>query len=183
MSRTDVARRYASAMFDLASERGTLLAVRASCERLVAVLAATPEAADLLANRTVALAQRRALLTKVIEAAGLETTVGNLAKLLLDRGRIAALPAIVSELGARIDAASGMVKAEVVSALPLGDGQAARLGLALGKRLGRTIELSTRVDPTLIGGLRIEVGQLIFDASVRNHLDRLKERLDSRHIG
>lgn len=182
MSRTDVARRYASAMFSLASEQRALPQVREGAERLVAALGATPEATEMLANRTIAASTRRALLDKILAAVNVHVTIANLARLLLDRGRIDALPAIVAELVRLIDAESGQVTAEVVSAMPLNEAELGRIRTALGKRLGRVVELTSRVDASLIGGIRIEVGHLVFDGSVRNHLDRLREQLESHHV-
>lgn len=183
MSRSDVARRYATALVDLCDEKGNHEAVRKGFEGLTAVLAEVPEAAALLGNRTIALARRRELLEIMLGKLGADAIVNNTAKLLLDRGRISDLPAIVARLGEMLDARTGRVTADVVSAVTLDAATLERVRTALGKRLGREVELTASVDPAIMGGLRITVGQLVFDGTVKNHLSRLRERLTASHVG
>lgn len=183
MSRSDVARRYATALVELCDERNNHEAVRKGIDGLCAVLAEVPEAASLLANRTVPVSRRRELLDTLLGKLAADAVVNNAARLLLDRGRIADLPAIAERLGAMLDARTGKVTAEVVSAVPLDDATLARVGTALGKRLGRTVEVTASVDSQILGGLRITVGQLVFDGTVKNHLSRLRERLTASHVG
>jgi F-type H+-transporting ATPase subunit delta len=179
MSRTDVARRYAQALIELADERGSHAAMASSVAKLRALLDATPEATVFLANRSVAVAERRKVLESVLSGLEVEPMLANLVRLLLDRGRIDDLGAIAARLNELLDAKSGVVKAEVVSAEPLDDASITRLRATL---LGADVELSASVDKDLIGGLRVQVGQLVFDASVRNHLDKLRERLAASHV-
>ena len=169
-------------MVELADEAGSHTALREGVEKLLAVLEATPEATVFLANRTVPVATRRALLDKLLAELHVDVHLGNLVRLLLDRGRIDDLAAIAARLAELLDARSGIVKAEVVTAQPLSPDAFDRLRGTLGRRLGSEIELTATVDDGLIGGLRVQVGQLIFDASVRNHLDRLRERLAASHV-
>lgn len=183
MSRSDVARRYAQALWELAAaeagtdQHGGGEVLRAGLDRLVAILTATPDAAALLVNRTVAVARRRELLDRILAAAGTPRTAANLARLLLDRGRMGDLASIASAFGLLLDERSGKVEGTIAAATALSAADIDRIAAALGTRLGKTVTLRAEVDPALLGGLKVQIGNLIFDASVRNHLARLREQL------
>jgi F-type H+-transporting ATPase subunit delta len=102
----------------------------------------------------------------------------NLAMLLLDRGRVVALPAISRELGVLVDAHANRVRARVTSARPLAPEVEAKLRTQLEARLGKRVVLERREDPGLIGGLTTEVGDLFFDGSLRYHMETLRKQLE-----
>ncbi len=79
--------------------------------------------------------------------------------------------AAYEELSAK---ARGAVSAEVVTAIPLSPAQAKGVAQALRQALGKDPEITTRVDPAILGGIRVKVGSRLFDASLRSKLDSLK---------
>ncbi len=176
-SNAAVARRYARALVELCDERSEQGPARAAVERLAAVFEAVPESVDHLANPTVRGADRRALLDELLKHAGVDGTVANFCRLLLDKGRFRAFAEISAAFVALLDERVGRIQAHVDSAVPLNDEVKQRLRAVLGKALGREVDLSTSVDADLIGGLRVRVGNTIYDTSVRNHLERLRARL------
>jgi F-type H+-transporting ATPase subunit delta len=157
-SSSKLARRYARALVTLCDERGDSEAVRASLRTLAQVWTETPGAQAYLANPTIALETRRQTLDKVLAAAKAEGTARSFVQVLLDKGRIAELPGIETEFAAMLDARTGRVQAEVVSATPMNPPSLDRLR-------------------ELLGGMVVRVGHTVYDASARNHLNRLRHRL------
>lgn len=174
-----VARRYAKALISLCDERGDGEAVRAHLLAVCAALDAVPEAHALVANPTIPLDQRRAVLTAVMGACGVAGTAVNLLQLLLDKGRIQVLPAISAEFSALLDLRSGRTEAQVTSAVALSEDAKTRLQGLLVRLLGKQVVLQASVDDQLIGGLVVRVGNTVYDASVANHLARLRQALVS----
>lgn len=172
-----VARRYARAMALLTDEQGNGQAVRDTLDGVVAVLASAPDALQLLANPSVELGDRKQVLTTLLDGCKADKTARHLVLLLLDKGRIAALPAVASEFAALQDQRTGRVDGTVVSASALPAGALERLQLVLKRQLGKEVALTPSVDAALIGGLVVRVGNTVFDASIANQLARLRQQM------
>jgi F-type H+-transporting ATPase subunit delta len=97
--------------------------------------------------------------------------------LLIDQRRLIDFPAIREEFDRRASEDAGLRRAEVVSAGALGDDQLERLRRALASRTGGEVEVSVRVDPSLLGGVIAKVGDLVFDGSLRTQLRQLRANL------
>jgi len=182
MSQTAVARRYAQALLEVCDEHKNHSAVQGQFDLLIALLTETPEAARFLANPTVTEAERQKLLASIIEQLKLSGPVANLSRLLLERGRFTAVEAIHSHFSEILAGRTGRVSAKVITAAPLGDAAKARVHAMLSKSYGKEVLLESDVDPELIGGLIIQIGNTVWDGSVRNHLDRLRERMLSGYV-
>jgi F-type H+-transporting ATPase subunit delta len=177
MRSSAAARRYARALFALAREDGAIDAARAELARFSAQLEATPELRAALFRPLHPVAERRAVLRRVAQNAGLSRNVQNFMLYLIDQRRIVDFDAIVAEYERLADDAAGRLAAEVVSASPLRDEQRERLRRALATRVGREVELEVKVDPALIGGAIARVGGLVFDGSLRTQLSQLRDNL------
>ena len=94
--------------------------------------------------------------------------------MLAANGRPSELPGIIAAFQALAAKARGAVSAEVTSALPLTAAQTKGVAAALRTALGKDPEITTRVDPALLGGLKVRVGSRLFDASLKSRLDSLK---------
>lgn len=182
MSQSAVARRYAQALLENCDADGSHAAVREQFAALVQLFEDTPEAARFVANPTIPETDRSKLLLDIIEKLGIAGPVGNLSRILLDRGRIGALSAIHAHFSEIIDGRTGRVAATVTSAAPLSEAARARLHAMLSKTYNKEVGLDTVVEPELIGGLVIQVGNTVWDGSVRNHFDRLRERMLSGYV-
>ncbi len=101
----------------------------------------------------------------------------NFALLLLERGRISALPAIARAYKQLVDERLGRVQATVTSAQPLDPATAASVQRALEKRTGKRVVITSNVDPSLIGGVVARVGDLVFDGSLKSKLEALRARI------
>ena len=171
---TDVGARYAQALFDLALETKTLDAVEGD---LKALKGAREESADLrrvLESPAYTAEDKGKVLTAIGQKAEFNKTTQNFLGLLAANRRASALPAIITGFERLSAAHRGVVAAEVTTAVKLTAAQAKGVQAALAQALGKEPEITTRVDPSILGGLKVKVGSRLFDASLRSKLDSLK---------
>jgi|SRR5579871_2584038 len=168
------ARRYAEALYLIAKQRGTLDAWQTALTRLGTLLE-EPGAQQVLATPGVPIAAKRAALESA--AGPIPREVGIMIDMLLQRKRVGLLPRIAEAFAARVRQDRGIELAEVVSAVELTAVEREEIAQRLEQRLGRTVQVTTRVDPTLIGGVVARVGDQLIDASVRSKLEALRRRL------
>ncbi|HBI18847.1 MULTISPECIES: F0F1 ATP synthase subunit delta [unclassified Brevundimonas] len=171
---TEVGDRYAQALFDLALETGRLDAVRVD---VVSLKTAWTESADLRRLATspvISTADQAKGLVAVATQARFEKNTVNFLGLLAQNGRARDLGAVVAGFERLYAKHAGIVAAEVVSAQPLDAKQLAAIKTALNASLGKAPELTTRVDPSILGGLKVKVGSKLFDASLKTKLDQMK---------
>lgn len=171
------ARRYARALLDLASQAGDPAALREELREAAALLASQPRLAELLASPALATEAKKRLLAAVFAGGGASRLLVRLLELLAERRRLELLPAIVHAYGALWNAQRGVASAEAVSTLPLDEAERRALVAALEKTTGLGIELETREDPSLLGGLLVRVAGRSYDGSVRARLQALRARL------
>jgi F-type H+-transporting ATPase subunit delta len=174
---TTIARPYAEAAFDLA--RGdNALAVWSSMLRYASAVVADPAMARALDNPKLTAGDKESLLLSVcgdrLDAAG-----RRFVRVLLEAERVAFLPHIARLFDELKNDAEGVAMARIDSAFPLTDAQVAELKAALEKRFGKKIEPTVSVDPELVGGARITVGDTVIDASVRAQLQAMANQLRS----
>ena len=172
-----LAGRYASALFDLASEAGTVTAVESDLERLAAALADSAELSALIKNPEVSRNELGKVMDGLAKYLGLAELTRNFLGVLAHNRRVAELPAMIRAFHAIAAAQRGEVTAEVASAHALTDEQVAALEQKLRAREGRTVKLRTRVDPDLLGGLVVTVGSKRIDGSIRTRLNSLAQAM------
>jgi F-type H+-transporting ATPase subunit delta len=171
---TAAARRYAKAVFELAEQEGQ---VPEWGLRLVKVreLLSDPEVAAVLTNPTIATERRMALVSALPHLFDDEAT--NLAKLLIESDRVRDVGAIELEFQRLVDEAAGRVRATVTTAVELTPTDRDRVADELSKRLGKEISLHVVVDSRILGGLKLQYGDRLVDASVATRLQQLRRRL------
>lgn len=172
-----LAGRYASALFDLASEAGTVTAVESDLDKLAEALRESAELRALIRNPEVS----REALGKVLAGIGQHLALAELTRnflgVLAQNRRAAELPAMIRAFRAIAAAQRGEVTAEIASAHPLTDEQLAALEQKLRVREGRTVKLQTRVEPELLGGLVVTIGSKRIDGSIRSRLNTLAQAM------
>jgi F-type H+-transporting ATPase subunit delta len=171
---TAAAKRYARAVFALAEQER---AIDEWARRLTAVrqLMSDPEVASVLTNPTIATEQRMALISDAPHLLDPEAT--NLAKLLIESSRVRDIGAIEEEFQRLADDAAGRVRATVTTAVELTPKDRDRVEDELSKRLGKEIRMTLVVDPRILGGLKLQYGDRLVDASVSTRLQQLRRRL------
>jgi F-type H+-transporting ATPase subunit delta len=177
MMREDlVAERYAHALFLVAERAGTIFDALDALRELQARAGADPRVVAYFRSPLVPLGRKRAVARDGLTA-DLPPLVGRFADLLLRKKRLVLFPAIVAAYEAQVRRWQGLQEAEAVSAVPLTAEETKRLHAKLERVTGKTIELKTRVDPDLIGGLYVRIGDRVLDRSVKGLLHSLEERL------
>jgi F-type H+-transporting ATPase subunit delta len=172
---TTAARRYAEAVLELARRDGTLDAWLIELH-LAVELVGVEEAASVVDNPAIAWSVRRAIITGLL-GSQVQTSTRNLVLLLARRGRLAILPGVVDELTRLVNRERGVVVANVTSAQPLDPADLAAVAERVGAGASTRVEVRATVDPELIGGLTVRVGDRLIDASVRGRLARLRDSL------
>jgi F-type H+-transporting ATPase subunit delta len=171
---TAAARRYAKAVFELAQQEGHVEEWARRLEKVREVLS-DPEVVAVLTNPTIATEQRMALISAEPNIFDKEAT--NLAKLLIESDRVRAVEDIVKEFQRLADEAAGRLRATVTTAVELAPQDRDRVAGELSKRLGKEISLDVVVDPRILGGLKLQYGDRLVDASVATKLQQLRRRL------
>ena len=171
---SNVGARYAQALFELANDQRQASAVEADLKSLKAAIAESRDLRTLLFSPSFRADAKAAGLAGIAAKARFNDTTRKFLCLLAANGRAAALPAVIADFEALSAAARGAVSAEVTTALPLSAAQAKGVQAALRQSLGKDPEITTRVDPAILGGIKVKVGSRLFDASLKSKLDSLK---------
>ena len=171
---TEVGTRYAQALFDLALETGRLEAVRADLKSLKAAWIESADLRRLAHSPIIAAEDQQKGLVAIADKAKFDGTTKNFLGLLASNGRARDLGSVITGFEALYSAHTGVVAAEVVSAVALTTVQTTHIRSALMQALGKAPEMTARVDPTILGGLKVKVGSKLFDASLKTKLDQMK---------
>tara|TARA_R110002020_G_scaffold89135_17_gene218243 strand:+ start:1942 stop:2508 length:567 start_codon:yes stop_codon:yes gene_type:complete len=172
-----IAERYATAVFEIAKEGGSLKALETSIDDLSTALAESPDLAKLVSSPVFSRAEQRTGVTAVAEKMGVEPMLKNTLALMADKRRLFVLPALIQQLRNRLADERGEVTADVVTAKPLTKEQTAKLSETLAKQVGKTVKLNTAVDADIIGGLIVTVGSKMIDTSIRSRLGALQNAM------
>ncbi|MCC6215862.1 MAG: ATP synthase F1 subunit delta [Polyangiaceae bacterium] len=183
MTDVAVAERWARAVFELGTETGQLKPLTDQLSRFAQTYAANPELRSVLDNPVVDERHRTEILSAIAQRLGLAPHAVNTVKLLAQRARLHALPDIARRLTQLADERAGVVRAQVVSAAPLGEAYVTRLAAELEKVAGKKVVIERSVDPALLGGLVARVGDHVIDGSLRSRLDRLERQLTESRAG
>jgi F-type H+-transporting ATPase subunit delta len=136
-----------------------------------------PAIARVLTNPAVPAPRKRAAVAEAVQRAGVRPVVAKLLVLLAERDRLALLSDLVVSFRDRLMAHEGVIRAEVTTATDLAPERAAEIERSLEAVTRRTVSLTTRIDPSVIGGLVARVGSTVYDASVATQLEKMRQRL------
>ncbi len=174
MPRGVAAKRHAQAVFQLALERGELEKWLEDLKTIATTLS-QPQLMAILESPKVHLDEKMELLRRCLP--GVSQLALNLVYLLVARRRLRLIDQIVSEYQRLADAYQGVEHAEVTTAIPLDEEDRQRLSERLAELTGTRIVLSTRVDPNVIGGFVVRIGDRLIDGSTKSKLDSLRKSL------
>ena len=172
MRSTKAAGRYASSLLELALERGVLEEVKSDVLLVQKSIEENRDFAIMLESPIIKPEAKKRVLTSIFKSSTSALTVEFLS-LLASRGRESILPAISEAFLEQYRTHKGIIKAEIISAVALSNESRKELVSAL-SATGSSIDLTEKVDPSLIGGLRVKVGDQLIDASLRRKLNELK---------
>ena len=169
-----IARPYAEAFFKVVGQ-GDL---KQSTEQLAAIAAVAADAqVRQFADTPKTTSEQVYELIVSVAKVPLSNSVTNLLKAVIDNGRLAALPEVAAQFHALASARSGVSDAVVYSAYAIDDAQLAEVLVALERRFGRKLSGRVEIEPELIGGIRVVVGDEVLDTSVKARLEQMKVAL------
>jgi len=169
------ARRYAEAAFQLA-DRDNALDRWNDDLHLAAAVTADERVARIVNSPMTALSERENIVEGIL-ASRISKPAFNLVRLLVQRGNLELLTPMAAEYQRLLNNRRGIVSALVTSAMPLTKDEDAAIRARVAQLTGTTVDVQTAVDPALIGGLTVKIGDRLIDASVRGRLERLREQL------
>lgn len=173
---TTVSRRYAQALLMIATERETLDQYEQELEQFRNALLADPKVKELIDNPRIPVEEKKQALDLLIKGK-IGPIVYNFLRLIIDRRREAFFLDIINQYNKYADEARNIVDAEVRSAVQLTDKDYRELQQKLSKVTGKNVRLKSLIDTSLIGGIKVKIGDTVIDGSVTKKLSLLKNRL------
>lgn len=180
MSLQTVARRYATALADVAISRKEERQIQSELQVWASMIQTNPQLKEVFSNPTVPHDQKRRLLQELIARTRATETTAAFLQVLLMNQRLPQLQEIVDRLGLILDERAGVVAAHVTTARPVPETQQNALREALTRATGSSVRLSFETDKSMIGGLIARIGSTIFDGSVESQLQRLATEMTSQ---
>jgi len=173
------AARYAKALLDVSRKEGDPQAVERDLAVFVSLTAGHPPLRRALTSPAIPVQRKTALVGELLTRRPVQPVLAKLLQMLAGRDRLVLLPDMLEEYRRRLMDLQGIVRAEVTSAVPLPAGAAKAIEGALAGRTGRTVSMTTRVDPAILGGAVARIGSVVYDGSVKRQLEKMKDRLTS----
>lgn len=177
MSLRTSATRYAKALFDVAIQESDPSRVEQDLSAIVQAMRENEDFRRAMTSPAVPRASRVAVVSTIAQRAGAQAPVIKLLAMLADRGRLELLPDLLSVYRDRLLEHRNIVRGTVTTAAPLSAEHRQGLETRLGDLTGKQVQLSTNVDPALIGGMIARVGTTVYDGSIRTQLQKMKQRL------
>jgi F-type H+-transporting ATPase subunit delta len=171
----ELAQVYARSLFQVASEHGKLDVVREQLGQVADALASNRELQTFFFSPYFSTEEKQDALGRVLD--GADEILMNFLALLIEKHRMPVIFRIRAQYDRMWEEEHKLLPVEVTSAIALDAATTEAIGKAIGERTGRRVELAARVDPDIIGGLVVRVGNSILDASIRNRLEQLR-----RHV-
>jgi F-type H+-transporting ATPase subunit delta len=170
--------RYARGLLDVAvAEGGDLEQIEQQLAAFVGLFEQHPTLEKVLLNPAVPIPRKRAAVSELTALAKTAPVLTKLLGLLAERDRLVLLPELLAAFRERLLDHRHVVRAEVTTAVPLGDDRTEALKRRLAQVTGRTVTLETRLDPSIIGGVVARIGSTVYDGSVTTQLQKMKQRL------
>ncbi len=171
----EIAQVYARSLFEVAEERGTTDRVREELGRFTDALQESRELQTFFFSPYFSTEEKKAGLDRAVT--GEDETVRNFLQLLVENHRMPVVFRVRREVDRLWREANRLLPVEITSAVALDEAISARIGDEIGRQTGREVELRTTVDPEVIGGIVLRVGNSILDASIRTRLENLRKQV------
>jgi F-type H+-transporting ATPase subunit delta len=173
-----VAERYAAALADVAAERKNGETVKRDLTAFVEAFFSVSDLRNALESPALNPEVKRKVVAEIGAKIGIDPAVRNFIYLIVDHRRTELLLEIQQAFGEELNARLGIVEAEVTSARELSAGEKKELTSVLERRTGKKVEAQYQKDEALLGGAIVRLGSTIYDGSVRDQLNRLREKLE-----
>ncbi|MBA3322809.1 MAG: ATP synthase F1 subunit delta [Pyrinomonadaceae bacterium] len=177
MSVQTMARRYAAALADVVTARGESREVQDELTSWNEMMQANAQLLEVFRNPTIPYDQKRKVLNTLIARTGVRPTTANFLQVLLQNHRLGDLSEINHRVSHELDERAGVVSAQVTTARPVPDQVQENLRARLMNLTGRKVRLQFEVDDELLGGIVTRIGSTVYDGSVRNQLQQIKQKM------
>lgn len=175
-----ISQRYAAALTDVAFEHKEAAKIRQDLSDFVQALTASSDLRNVLANPSVSADAKKSVADKITEKMGTHREVRNFIFLLIDHGRTNIANEIQQSFESEMNRRAGIVDALIASAHELSASEKSQLIQALERVTGKKVQAQYELNSDLIGGTTVRIGSTIYNASVREQLDRLRAELESQ---
>lgn len=176
MSQSTIASRYANALFQLAQEKQVVAEVNGDLEELVKVLETTPELLSLLATPKFSIERKKQIVAEIFASAN--PIVVSTLELLIEKKRVNEVESLAQQFKQLAAASQGAADATVFSTRALTDQEKDEISSSFGKLVGKEkLTITNVIEPSILGGVRVQIGNYIFDNTVANKLEGLKRTL------
>jgi len=180
VKQTILARRYAKAIFAVGQEQGKYEEYNDVLTGVSGLFDSNPEVVDALTNPLYPLDVREKVMVGMIGSMGVDSVMSNFLNLLVEKKRAEILPEIAEEYKIMVDEEKNISHGSVISAIELSDELQQSVQATLEKLTGKKVELTTSVDPSILGGIIAKVGDLVLDGSIKTQLAGLKDSIKGR---
>lgn len=170
------ARRYASALFHLSTQQGTVDAVAGDLDATAQAVQQNPALANALERPDLPAAAKKRL-WEAIAGGQVQPLTLDFLRLLVDKRRADLVPAVRTEFQRLADEYRNLARAQVTTAVPLATGEREALAARLSTITGHNVQIEAGVDPAVMGGVVVRLGDTILDGSVRGYLESLRQQL------
>jgi F-type H+-transporting ATPase subunit delta len=177
MSNRASANRYAKALFDVILKEAQPEQAERGLAAFVDVVSGNADLQKVLINPAVPISGKRGIVQQLVARVNPSKPVAKLMMLLADRDRLELLPDLLAAYRERLMDHLQIVRAEVVTAVPLPKERADELQRRLSQLTGQKVTMEARVDPSIIGGVVARVGSTVYDGSIATQLARMKDKL------
>jgi F-type H+-transporting ATPase subunit delta len=177
MSLRTSATRYAKALLQVAIEESMADKVGQDLSSVADAMAQSAELRRAMTSPGISQEVRANIVASVAAAVGASQPLVKILKMLADRGRLDLVPLMAEVYRERLLAHGNIVRAKVTSAAPLRDDTVKGLETSLGDLTGKTVQIETGVDPSLVGGIVARIGSTVYDGSIRTQLQKMKKQL------
>lgn len=177
MSNRLVARRYAKALADIAVKGGSLVACQEELGEIAALVRTNPDVSRLAFYPLLAPARKAAAFDAILEQGRISPLVRKFFTVVAKAARLNLVLEITECFSELVDEHTGVVEAKVQSSQPLTGPQTLALTTSLTQRTGKSIRLRWQPDPAILGGVKVQVGSTVYDASLQGQLRLLKAKL------
>lgn len=172
-----LARRYARALLSIGQESGQSRRILEEAETFDRMTAGEPLLREMLESAHVNRRDKKAALEPSLSSAGFLPSTKNFLFLLLDKGRMNILSAIVAELRRMIERIEGIERVEVEVPMPLTKPQRERLRSVLEAKTGKKVVLEEKIEPAVLGGMVVKIGSVVYDGSARTQIRQIRQNL------
>lgn len=174
---SNISRRYARAFFEIATEQKQIELYYNELNQFASIISQNKSLSDFLANPVFEQVSKKGIVESIIAKLKLSDMTISFLKLLVDKKRIDVLNDIVTCYRQLMDETLKRVSVNVKTAFALSDELRSSISLSLEKAIGKKVEMTVEEDPTLLGGVVIGVGDTLYDGSIKNQLNNMRNLL------